>query len=143
MRDINTLVIHCSATPAKNYVDAAVIDRWHRAKGWLRIGYHYVIKRDGELEKGRDISVVGAHVEGHNAKSIGICMVGGMDADNIRAENNFTHAQWATLKTLVYQLMTSFPDATVLGHRDFPNVHKDCPSFDVRTWLKENQLDGS
>lgn len=117
-------------------VDAAMIDRWHRAKGWLKIGYHYVIKRDGTVEKGRDLKEVGAHVENHNTGNIGICLAGGTDKV-ARPENNFTDDQFHSLALLLQDLHNQFPTAKILGHRDWPGVKKACPSFDVRQWIEE------
>ena len=135
------IAIHCSATGPKADIGAKDIDKWHRAKGWACIGYHYVIRRNGTVEEGRDEKVIGAHVENWNAVSIGICMVGGVDADDItKAENNFTKEQFASLKQLLIDLKTRYPKAKIQGHRDFPDVKKACPSFDVKTWLKEAGL---
>lgn len=130
---VRFLVVHCSATPAKVFVDRAVIDRWHRERGWLGIGYHYVIKRDGLVEYGRGITEVGAHVEGRNHESIGICMAGGMDAANKNPEDNFTPEQFIALKGLLKGLLTDFPKAEIVGHRDL-NPGKACPSFDAKAW---------
>ena len=70
--------------------DAAEIDRWHRERGWLKIGYHFVIKRDGTIEEGRHVDEVGAHAKGHNSTSVSVCMIGGVAEDNVQeAENNF------------------------------------------------------
>lgn len=135
----NWIVVHCSATQAKADIGAAEIDRWHRQRGWQCIGYHYVIRRDGTLETGRDDRVVGAHVEGHNSDSVGICMAGGIDAEG-KAENNFTEAQFATLRRLCHELKIKYPAAIVQGHRDFPGVKKDCPCFPVKDWAKANDL---
>lgn len=129
------IVIHCSATNTQDF-GASDIDRWHRAKGWACIGYHYVIKRDGTLEEGRKEEQIGAHVEGHNYNSLGICMVGGCDK-NGKALDNFTDAQWQTLSLVIKHLHAKYPKATIQGHRDFPGVKKDCPSFDVKAWLKK------
>lgn len=127
------LVVHCSATQAKADIGKAEIKRWHQERGWSDIGYHYVIRRNGELEYGRPEGVAGAHVVGFNNVSIGICLVGGIDSKGA-AQNNFTEAQFATLKTLLEKLKISYPSAIIQGHRDFPNVAKDCPCFDVKKW---------
>ncbi len=124
------IVVHCSATPASMDVDAKLIDRWHRQKGWLKIGYHFVIKRDGTVESGRKLDEAGAHVYGHNQHSIGICMVGGMTEDMRYPEDNFTAAQWASLKALLVEMKGLYPNADVLGHRDL-DPNKACPSFDM------------
>lgn len=145
-RSVDLIVIHCSATPPTTHVDVKVIDRWHRARGWLGCGYHYVIRRDGELEEGRPLNEAGAHAAGFNRNSIGICLAGGVNAKG-KAENNFEGVQFKTLKSLVYQLKCLYPDARVVGHRDLsPDLNgdgvitpnewfKQCPSFNVQEWL--------
>jgi N-acetylmuramoyl-L-alanine amidase len=136
------IAIHCSATSDKMNIGAADIDKWHRKNGWACIGYHYVIRRDGTVEEGRDEAVIGAHVQGYNHNSVGICMVGGVDADDVsKAKNNFTPAQFESLKQLLVDLKIRYPSAIIQGHRDFPSVKKACPSFDVAAWLKQTQLD--
>lgn len=135
----NYIAVHCSATSPKQDIGAADIDKWHRQKGWACIGYHYVIRRDGKVETGRDESVVGAHVQNFNHDSVGICMVGGIDATG-KSENNFTPAQFNSLKTLLKDLKKRYPKAIIQGHRDFPEVNKDCPCFDVKSWVKANSV---
>ena len=135
------IVVHCSATGPKQNIGAAEIDKWHRSKGWACIGYHFVIKRDGTVEDGRDQEVIGAHVENHNFNSVGICMIGGVDANDItKAANNFTPAQFERLKSLLTALKQDYPKAKIQGHRDFPGVKKACPSFSVADWLKANEM---
>lgn len=120
------IVIHCSATPAHMDVDAKDIDRWHRAKGWLKIGYHFVVKRDGTLQKGRDLDQIGAHVQGFNHQSIGICMVGGMDKDNKNPEDNFAAVQYVTLHMILDDLVRLYPTARLVGHWEL-DPKKACP----------------
>lgn len=135
----NWIVIHCSATRAsQKKIGAADIRKWHKDKGWSDIGYHYVIKRDGKLERGRAPDDIGAHVQGHNADSVGICLVGGLNDKTFQPENNYTPAQWKMLKTLVATLSERYPYAKVLGHRDFKGVQKACPCFDAKPWAKKN-----
>jgi N-acetylmuramoyl-L-alanine amidase len=134
------IVVHCSASKPSLAVDAKMINRWHRQQGWLKIGYHFVIKRDGTVEKGRELTEVGAHVEGYNSVSVGICMAGGLNERTGRAENNFTLDQYAALALLVRDMQSTFPHAETLGHRDMPNVAKDCPCFDVRKWMKDTKV---
>lgn len=134
----NLLVVHCAATKARMDIGAAEIRRWHKEKGWADIGYHYVIRRNGVLEVGRDESTVGAHAVGHNARSIGICLVGGIDEQG-HAENNFTPAQFAALRRLLVRLAARYPAARIVGHRDL-NPGKDCPSFDIADWLRGTGL---
>lgn len=129
----NLIVIHCAATKPNMDVGVREIRQWHVQRGFLDIGYHFVIRRDGSVEQGREVDVLGAHVEGHNADSVGVCMVGGIDAAG-KPEDNFTDAQWATLDRKVYELKILYPNAKVVGHREL-NPGKACPSFDVQEWL--------
>lgn len=138
------LVVHCAATRPSQDIGAADIDRWHRAQGWACIGYHFVIRRDGTVEEGRELDVIGAHVSGHNTNSVGICLAGGVtEADVTKAENNFTEAQLASLKKLLLDLRKKYPKAKIQGHRDFPGVKKACPSYDVKSWLKAEGIPNS
>lgn len=130
------LVIHCSATRAIMDVGARDIRQWHRAKGWSDIGYHFVIRRSGRVEAGRRLDEVGAHVAGYNADSVGVCLVGGLNDDTWQPENNFTPQQWESLTALLKRLVKKYPNAKVLGHRDFPDVKKACPCFDAIPWAK-------
>lgn len=132
-RPIHYLVVHAAATPSHMDIGFKEIDRWHREKGWLMIGYHFVIRRDGTVEPGRPVTRAGAHVRGYNANSIGICMVGGESEDG-GVMGNFTPEQFKALRELLFSLLSSHPEAEVLGHRDFPGVAKSCPCFDVKEW---------
>lgn len=136
-KETNHLVVHCSATPPTMDIGVKEITRWHRERGFLAIGYHFVVRRDGTVEKGRAEHLIGAHVEGHNKDSLGICLVGGVDAEG-QPEDNFTPEQYAALRSLLDRLLAAYPGAEVLGHRDFPRVSKACPSFDVKAWLQSN-----
>lgn len=135
MRKIDKLVIHCSATPAGREFTVADITAWHRERGFSTIGYHYVIHLDGRVSLGRPEKQVGAHVAGHNARSIGICYIGGVDANrSTLARDTRTPEQRRAMADLLLDLTKRFPGAEVLGHRDFPKVAKACPSFDVKSW---------
>lgn len=134
----NWIVLHCSATRAIQNIGAKEIRRWHKDKGWTDIGYHYVIRRDGTVDNGRGREEVGAHVSGHNSDSLGICLVGGLNDKTWQPENNFTKAQWTALEILLGMLLVRYPNAKILGHRDFPKVAKACPCFDARVWAKKH-----
>jgi N-acetylmuramoyl-L-alanine amidase len=93
------------------------------------------------VEKGRAIDAVGAHVAGHNANSVGVCLVGGLsDTAPWPPASNFTAAQWASLKSLCADLVKRYPRARILGHRDFKGVAKACPCFDAKAWAAKNGL---
>lgn len=133
-KSTNIIIIHCSATRPSQDIGAKTIDEWHRRDGYLCIGYHYVIRRNGLIEPGRPTTEIGAHAQGHNSTSIGICLVGGVTERNVKkAEDNFTPEQMKTLQTLVASLKRDYPTASVIGHRDV-NPKKTCPSFDAKAW---------
>lgn len=134
------ITLHCSATRASQDVDAAEIRRWHtdpkpRGNGWRDIGYHYLIKRDGTVERGRPEHVTGAHVGGHNTGNLGICLVGGVADDGKTPEDNFTPAQWDSLRPLLTKLHQRYPQAIIMGHNGFPgHESRGCPCFDWRAY---------
>ena len=142
MRGITKIIVHCSATKPSMDIGAEEIKRWHsdpkpKGNGWSDIGYHYVTRRNGKIEKGRDIGIAGAHAYGHNFSSIGVCIVGGIDEDG-NPEDNFATIQLSKTRKLLDFLVLTFPDAEVVGHRDLPGVTKNCPCYDVREWYYGN-----
>lgn len=130
MRKIDLIVIHCADTYARMDIGVKEIREWHLKRGFNDIGYHYVIRRDGTVENGRPLEKAGAHAQGYNTRSIGICYAGGK-GDNGQPEDNRTPEQKAALHKLVADLLEQFPGADVCGHRDLPGVHKACPCFSV------------
>lgn len=134
MRTINKIIIHCSATPEGREVTVDDIRRWHLQRGFKDIGYHYVIYLDGSVHEGRKIESAGAHCNGQNSNSIGVCYVGGCDKA-MKPKDTRTAAQEASLVKLVKSLKARYPGATVHGHNEFSA--KACPSFDVQKWRKE------
>ena len=101
MREINEIIVHCTATPPNFMADATPaqrvdeVRRWHvEDNGWSDIGYHYLIDRGGQLLNGRPISKAGAHVKGHNSDTIGVSLFGGKGGTKDQAfEDNFTPKQ--------------------------------------------------
>jgi len=129
MRDITHIVVHCTATPEGRPHTVKEVTKWHQARGWRTIGYHWLVRLDGTIEPGRAESQVGAHVEGQNAHSIGVVYVGGIDKDTFKPKDTRTPEQKAALLNLLKDLKSRYPKARILGHRDFPSVAKACPSF--------------
>ena len=130
MRTITLIVIHCSAVRPDQTSSAAQIDTWHRRRGFhLGIGYHYVIRRNGEIEPGRPEYMVGAHCRNHNAHSIGICYEGGLDIRGQPADTRTLEQKLAMLH-LLEVLHRRYPKALILGHHDL-NPGKPCPNFDA------------
>ena len=129
MRSIDKIIVHCSATREGQHVTVQQIRQWHLQRNFADIGYHYVVYLDGSVHKGRPLEKAGAHCKGHNAHSIGICYVGGLDRSG-NPKDTRTAAQKAALLSLIRELMQRFPRATVHGHREFAN--KACPCFDAK-----------
>ena len=129
MRSITLIIIHCSAVKPDQTSSAAQIDTWHRRDNHWKfgIGYHYVIRRDGEIESGRPEWMVGAHCLNHNAHSLGICYEGGLDIRGQPADTR-TAEQKAALRRLLEDLHQRYPRAFIVGHRDL-NPGKKCPGY--------------
>ena len=129
MRIINEIIVHCAATREGRDFTVEDITRWHKARGFATIGYHYVIYRDGSIHEGRPLEQIGAHCVGHNKHSIGICYIGGCASDGKTPKDTRTPEQKEALLALLRRLKARFPNATIHGHRDF--AAKACPSFDA------------
>lgn len=137
LKAVEFLIVHCADTFESMDIGVLDIRDWHLERGWADVGYHYVIRRSGVVEKGRPEDRPGAHVRGANHISIGICLVGGK-ADGGGPEDNFTKDQYRALRGLLEELKRRYPEARVLGHRDVPGVRKECPSFDVESWWADS-----
>ena len=134
MRNINKIIIHCTATHEGQSVTAKQVDSWHKKRGWSGIGYHYLIGLDGTIEEGRPLEQIGAHTKGQNRNSIGVCYVGGLDKEG-NPKDTRTEQQQDALINLITDLKERFPGATVHGHREFSA--KACPCFDAKEEYKD------
>jgi len=130
MRAIHKIIIHCTATREGDDISVDTIRRWHLARGWSDIGYHYVIDIKGSINAGRPIELIGAHTKGQNKYSIGIAYVGGVEADGVTPKDTRTKAQKDAIIRLVKKLKGCYPDVTIHGHNEFSN--KACPSYNVQ-----------
>lgn len=150
LNHVSHIVIHGSWTTPEQDIGVEDIREWHLDRGFSDIGYHYVIRRDGELEEGRSVENQGAHVYGRNDYTLGICLVGGRPerpAADGNWEFNYTFAQMMTLTSLIQDAFRNehiLPNpelearpGTVRGHRDFPEVLKRCPGFDVQAFYDD------
>ena len=129
MRELKRIILHCTATRESQAVSVADIDKWHRARGFKKIGYHYVIHPQGELSLGRPVADQGAHVKHENVDSIGVAYIGGL-TDTGEVADTMTIHQDVTFLMLVRSLRMVFGNLTLHGHNEFSN--KACPSFDVQ-----------
>lgn len=139
MRNINYLVVHCTATQPEAKIKD--IQRyWKEKLGWNNPGYHYLILRDGEVRQLQDENKIANGVKGYNHESVHISYIGGIDKEGKPVDNRTPEQRHAMFDKLV-ELSEKYPKAKILGHRDFPGVNKACPSFDVREWLKNYEPD--
>ena len=132
------IVIHCTQTPDDMDFGVEKVTAWHKERGFDTIGYHYLIKRDGTLQVGRDEDVTGAHAVQVNGTSVGVALVGGGTVD-MGWENNFESVQFETLKSILLKLKDKYNIEKIIGHYQVEDKKK-CPSFDVPKWLEENGL---
>lgn len=124
MRQIDKVFIHCSASDHESHDDISVIRKWHvEERHFNDIGYHYFIKKSGEIQTGRPLDKVPAAQKGHNEGSIAICL-SGLD--------HFTEKQFKALKALCHQIDTQHT-VTFHGHREVSN--KTCPNFNYKEVL--------
>ena len=139
MKTVNHIVWHCSATKDGGFYSLESLIAAHKARGFRTVGYHWIIEPDGKVIQGRPEFMQGAHVEGHNADTVGVCIIG---------TQKFTKAAWESARTLAKELSGRYPRADHKGHRDFstdlngngiiePSEWiKLCPGFDVASWAK-------
>ena len=130
MRQINKIIVHCSATREGENYTVDTIRSWHvDGRGWSDIGYHFYIDLYGEIHKGRDISRIGAHTKGLNRNSIGICYCGGVETDGKTPKDTRLDCQKESLTAVLRTLKAMYPEAVIHSHNDFAN--KACPSFNA------------
>lgn len=135
MRSIKYIVVHCTATP-QNTTLASIQNYWSASLRWKNPGYHYIIPPDGQLVNLLSPDKIANGVAGFNSESVHIAYIGGVD-DHNKPLDNRTKAQRRTLFRAISALSCAYPGALVRGHRNFPNVAKACPSFDVEAWLQQ------
>lgn len=131
MRDLNRIILHCSATREGKDFSADTIRGWHvNGNGWSDIGYHWVIRLDGSIEVGRPLDKSGAHTKGHNKDSVGVCYIGGCDGGG-KPKDTMNPEQEKAWRMIVLSLRTLYGNhITIHGHNEFAS--KACPSFIVK-----------
>lgn len=99
---------------------AKMMEEWHIKKGWEGLGYTYVIEKDGKVWAGRPEHYHGAHTEGKNSKSIGICLAGNFDATLPTKEQEDSLRELLIVLTAKYAI----PKDKIVPHRTF--ARKTC-----------------
>lgn len=138
-REIKYIVIHCTATQPEARIPD-IQEYWKNHLGWNNPGYHFIIKRDGDIVQLQKENLIANGVAGFNKNSIHISYIGGIDKKGKPVDNRST-AQLHAMFDKIVELTEKYPGAEVKGHRDFPNQHKACPCFDVKEWLKNYEPD--
>ena len=134
LRQIDYIIIHSTATKQGKPLTAQDIDSIHKDKGFAGIGYNIVVDLDGRVELGRSLVWQGAHCKnGRNIDSIGVCYVGGVDANGEPSDTR-TPLQHLALEAVLQTLKAVWPDAQICGHRDFANT--ECPSFNAKKYYE-------
>ena len=134
MRTIKRIILHCTASPKTQTVQE-ILDYWKYHNGWRDPGYHFLIEPNGNVNELFPIEKVANGSKGYNSTSIHVSYIGGVDKNGNPIDNR-TNAQMISMVTVIAKLKLTFKDAIIVGHRDLPNVKKECPSFNVREWLK-------
>jgi hypothetical protein len=144
-RPVSTTVVHWTANYIDdNHIDAQAIKQMHIARGWSTIGYHYIIKRDGSIQRGRNPNQTGAHAKSsHNPYSIGISFVAGYNCPNGTRNpeasvgpDSINAAQWAALDTYLKAFYTVYPGGEVWGHQDTDPWNKVDPMTNMTAYVK-------
>lgn len=110
MRTINLIVVHCSATREDKSFTEHDLDVCHRRRGFNGVGYHFYIRKNGDIKSTRPLERIGAHSRGFNRESIGICYEGGLDCMG-QPKDTRTCWQKHSLRVLILTLLKDFRDA--------------------------------
>ncbi|CCO48612.1 Putative peptidoglycan-binding domain-containing protein [Vibrio nigripulchritudo SOn1] len=128
-RNVHSVFLHCSASDRSQHDSIAVIDKWHKKRGFSEIGYHYFISKNGDIHIGRNIEKIPAAQKGHNTGSIAICLHG-------LKKENFTEKQFTSVRALCMAIDSAYGSKTIKfrGHCEVSS--KSCPVFDYKSVLK-------
>ena len=134
MRIIKYIVIHCTATQP-NVKKESILNYWKNTLKWKSVGYHRLIDANGIIHELANYDQITNGVKGYNSESIHFSYIGGIDEAG-RPKDTRTIKQKESLLYLVEKAKKKYPEAIVLGHKDFKGVVKACPSFDAKTEYK-------
>tara|TARA_R110002033_G_scaffold60198_3_gene110300 strand:+ start:14502 stop:14918 length:417 start_codon:yes stop_codon:yes gene_type:complete len=138
MRNINRVVLHCTATQPSATVQS-ILNYWKNVKKWKSVGYHWIIEPCGNATCLSPIQDVTNGARGFNSDSLHVSYIGGVDEDN-NPKDTRTQEQKDKTLFLLKGFRSQFKDIEITGHRDLKGVNKACPSFDVKEWLKHVKL---
>ena len=117
MKKVEGIALHHSGVTVLQSVE--VIHNYHKSKGWAGIGYHYYVRKDGSVYRGRPENMAGAHCPGVNSISIGICAEGNFNEETMSDE------QKQAIIELVKDIKSRYDIKWIKGHREI--ISTDCP----------------
>lgn len=143
-REITEVIVHWTETSTNKNIGSEEINGWHLAAGLDGLGYHYVIRRDGSLQRGRPSNIVGQHTPSRDEKSIGIVFVGGVNVpsdtpnfQNFLSAQSLTRSQINTFDQFVRTMYRVYQGINFFGHVDVdPTEEAVDPGFDVPDYVK-------
>lgn len=121
--------MHCTGAEQSQTFES-IQNHWRNVLGWKNVGYHYIIKPDGEILQLASTTAITNGVAGHNKECVHVCYIGG------KINDNRTKQQRTALIDVLTKLKAKYPGAIIQGHRDFPGVTKACPQFDAKKEYK-------
>ena len=141
-KKITRVTIHCTATPEGRDNTAAEIVAIGKAR-FGQASYHHIFELDGDDVQALKYDQRGAHVANGNTGNIGLSYVGGTETLNAggKPKDTRTLSQKKSMEKRLRKIIEVYPNIKIKGHRDWPGVNKACPSFDVKSWLKEIGLE--
>lgn len=145
-REVTEVVVHWTETPTNKNIGSEELNKIHLESGLKGIGYHYVIRRDGSLQRGRPVNIQGEHalINNHDERSIGVVFVGGINVpsgtpnlENFVSVQSLTRSQFNTFDHFCRSFYARFPGGQILGHNDIDPIEND-PGFNVREYVLAN-----
>jgi N-acetylmuramoyl-L-alanine amidase len=145
-REVTEVVVHWTETPTNKNIGSEELNKIHLESGLKGIGYHYVIRRDGSLQRGRPVNIQGEHalVNNHDERSIGVVLVGGINVpsgtpnlENFISVQSLTRSQFNTFDHFCRGFYSRFPGGQIVGHNDIDPIEND-PGFNVREYVLAN-----
>ena len=148
-RDVSELIVHHADTYENMDTDVYDVDSWHKnpppgQTPFDQIGYHFIIRRDGRIQVGRDINIPGAHARGRNEHSVALSFIGGRKGHSnekglIRSSDTFTDGQWDSFDKFIDVFLNAYPNSNLLGHRDVDPERRTDPEFDVKDYVRSKK----
>lgn len=113
------------------------IHRYHLSLGWSGIAYHYYVRRDGSVYRGRPENMKGGHTKNYNGTSIGICFEGNFETESM------SEAQKTAGLALVADIRSRYPGIIVGGHKAYSATACPGKNFPLQEMKEVRALDNT